>query len=150
MGMMTEGAAVARPGPMTEQVDPSDLSASYNTPLTPQQERAFKKWQAQNPRLGSTYDYDARGFWLNGAKQGGNGHGADAWKKPNHPTFSSESIYAGPQTPGGTWKQMSDGSWAFIASPANLKYRSPEELDAYFQRIEPGAILILPDAGEQK
>jgi len=136
-------------GLMTAGQDPADFSEAYNTPLTPQQEREFQKWQKQNPRLGSTYDYDARGFWLNGAKQGENSHGADAWKKPNHPTFSSESIYSGPHAQGGAWQKLSDGSWAFIASPDNLKYHSPEDLDAYFQRVEPGALLILPDGGRK-
>lgn len=150
MGAMTDRRPVNSQGAMTSQPDPADLSEAYNTPLSPQQERAFQKWQRANPRLGSTYDYDARGFWLNGAKQGEGGHGADAWKKPNHPTFSDESIYSGPQTPGGSWKQMSDGSWAFIASPANLKYRTQEDLDAYFQRVEPGSLLILPGEGGQK
>lgn len=126
--------------------DPNDQTANYNTPLTPTQEAAFQKWAAANPRLGNTYDYDARGFWLSGAKSGDNGHGDDAWKKPNHPTFSDLSNYHGPYTPGGKWSQLQGGKWQFAPNASNPHYVGDEDLQAYWQRAEApqGNRLVMP------
>lgn len=130
--------------PSPNAFDPADQSANYNTPLTPAQEAAFQKWAKANPRLGNTYDYDARGFWLHGAKAAANGHGDDEWKKPNHPTFSTGSDYSGPYTPGGVWTQMPDGTYQFAATPQNLRYQDAGDLQNYFAHVEKGNRLILP------
>lgn len=138
----------------TAPVDPADQTANYNTPLKPEQEKAFQAWAKANPRLGNTYDYDARGFWLHGAQAGANGHGADAWKKPNHPTFSDQSNYHSPYTPGGSWKQIEppsdqygSGRWSFTPSPQNFKYQSPQDLQAYWNKVEKpnGHVLDVPE-----
>ena len=73
--------------------------ATYDTPLTADQEAKYQKWRATLPKpLQYEGDYDLRGYWLDpetvkdGIKDGQ--HFTDTYKKPNHPTFSVESKYA--------------------------------------------------------
>lgn len=113
---------------------------NYNTPLKRAQEAAFALWLRKSGRERDLEDYDLRGAWKANAKAAGNGHLPDTWKKPNHPTFSNESIYAGPQTPGGTWVESPDGKWIFVAPPG----RDPGELQDYFRRREPGNRVVPP------
>lgn len=123
---------------------PVDMTGSYNTALNPQQEQAYQAWRAQlPPQLQSTRDYDLRAAYNANAQQAGNGHLTDLGKKPNHMTFSDGSIYSTPQTPGGTWSQVSpemaqnpNGVWQFAASPTNLQYHTPDQLLNYFQAWE--------------
>jgi hypothetical protein len=121
------------------------MSGAYNTALTPEEEAAFQKWAASNPRLGSTYDYDARGFWRDGAKASSDtGHGGDRWKKPNHPTFSTQSQYNGVDGfTGGSWGQHGP-AWTFTPSQTNVRNMPMDELLRYFQRAEPGNVLFSP------
>jgi hypothetical protein len=122
-----------------------DLTNAYNTQLTPSQESSFQSWQKDNPGLGNTYDYDSRGFWLNGASQSDNGHGADTWKKPNHPTFSDQSMYHGVDGQyGGTWQKQSDESYNFYPSETNMQMYSPDRLSDYFGKVEKGNSVIFP------
>lgn len=134
-----------------------DQTANYNTPLSPQEEAVFQQWRAQlaaNPKtrnLANMRDYDLRGAWKANAQAASNGHLPDTWKKPNHYTFSNESIYSGPYTPGGQWTQTGPGSrqnpegqYQFQATPQNLKYRDANALSQYFQGYEPGNTVILP------
>jgi len=122
-----------------------DMTDQYNTKLNPQEEAAFQQWAKDNPRLGNTYDYDARGFWKAGAGAAKNGHGSDQWKKPNHPTFSTNSQYNGVDgNQGGTWNKKSGGSWAFQPGKTNMQNFSPDDLKDYFNKVEPGNALILP------
>ena len=69
---------------------------NYNTPLSWDEELRFQKHKAIHSPRDSGEDYDERGAWLHGqvANQEQGQHGSDRWKKPNHPTFSEESIYA--------------------------------------------------------
>jgi hypothetical protein len=124
--------------------DPNDMTDQYNTNLSPDNETKFQDWAKANPRLGSTYDYDARGFWQAGAAQADNGHGSDQWKKPNHPTFSNQSQYNDNQNQGGAWAQRPDGSYSYAPSSTNLKYNDPNDLQDYFNKQEQGNELLLP------
>lgn len=130
--------------------DPNDFSDRFNTALSPDDERKFRVWQSMNPRLGNTYDYDARGFWKAGRATASNGHGGDTWKKPNHPTFSTYSQYSTPQEAGGTWvatgKKNPDGQpqQVFWGAPRNLKGQSVSELSQYFKDEEPGNQVVMP------
>ena len=122
-----------------------DLTNQYNTTLTPQDETNFQTWAAANPRLSNTYDYDARGFWQAGAGTADNGHGSDQWKKPNHPTFSNQSIYHGvDNNQGGVWAQQPDGTYTFAPSSTNLKNYGAQDLQDYFTKVEPNNKLLLP------
>jgi hypothetical protein len=123
-----------------------DQTSNYNTPLTQGEEAAFQQWRARlPPNLQNMQDYDLRGAWKKNAHSATNGHLPDDWKKPNHPTFSNESIYSGPYTPGGQWQQLPRDKWQFSATDQNLKYRDPEALLNYFRQVEPGNTLQLPN-----
>jgi hypothetical protein len=136
------------------QADPYDYSARYNTPLTPAEEQAYQAWGQQLAAAGGrnpaadTYDYDMRGFWKTGGQFAGNGHAGDTYKKPNHPTFSTYSQYHGADgNQGGTWAGGQNGQpWTFTPSATNLQVHDPGDLQRYFQQVEPGNTLILPEA----
>ncbi len=79
-------------------------STTYDTPIPPERQQEYEKYKSQlPPPLQSTQDYDLQGAFLAGAVPDANGHMTDKFKKPNHPTFSNQSEYSTPQTPGGTW-----------------------------------------------
>lgn len=147
-------AALERLHPQAAQTPQYDPNAGYveqfNTKLTPEQEAAFQQWvQRQSAAMGrdvsrDQFNYDLRGAWLTQAQAASNGHMPDTYKKPNHPTFSTNSQYSTPETMGGQWSQQPDGSWAFTASTYNLKMNDAQELQQYWSRAEPGNKLILP------
>ena len=97
----------------------------YITRLTPTEEKEFQTWYSKiakyknlNPNPDANgQDYDYRGYWRNEDRIGilgsnPNAHFTDKYKQPSHPTFSNESIYSSPQTPGGTWVK-GKGTWLF-------------------------------------
>ncbi len=70
-------------------------TATFDTPLKPAQEAAFQAWKKQVAPKDSGEDYDFRGAFIAGLKpDAATGHWSDAFKKPNHPTFSDQSVYA--------------------------------------------------------
>lgn len=75
--------------------------SGYNTPLTAKEVIEFDKWKARYAPKDSGKDYDLRGAFKAGLKPDANGHWPDTFKKPNHPTFSRESVYA--DATAGTW-----------------------------------------------
>lgn len=84
----------------------------YNTQLSPEEQVAFSQWAAkESDRQGRNIlndmgSYDVQGFWKSGdyMDMDADNHGSDRWKKPNHPTFSNQSIYSGVDgMDGGTW-----------------------------------------------
>lgn len=126
---------------------------NYNTTLSDENERRFANWlAAESKRRGRDLsrdmeDYDLKGYWLNGGYKdtSGQGHGPDTYKKPNHPTFSDQSIYHGTMSPwgvpfeGGHWAD--DGS-SYTPSATMLRYTHPRDfLQQYMQRNEPGVRL---------
>jgi hypothetical protein len=85
-------------------------ATSYNTPLSPLDELAYRQWVQQNnvptdPNNTAPQDYDMRGFYQ-GLQQGNPKaqsaidpndsrlHFPDFWKTPLHQTFSNESQWA--------------------------------------------------------
>lgn len=66
----------------------------FETKLAPADEQLFQQWKAKNAPEDSGADYDLRGAFKAGLTPGPDGHWPDTFKKPNHPTFSDESIYA--------------------------------------------------------
>ena len=106
--------------PRTRNIDPAYFSERFNTALSAENEAKFQKWMNYAKTVfdvdlsGDLESYDLRGFWLNGghsdlAFMQRRGHAPDTYKKPNHPTFSDESIYHGydagdgQKWEGGTW-----------------------------------------------
>lgn len=118
---------------------------NYNTHLDPEQEAQFQTWAQQNNRQNDLHDYDMRGAWLEGAKQGGNGHFSDKYKKPNHPTFSDQSIYNGTESPWG-WK-YEGGKWTDNTyTPSQrmfVRTHNREQMKKYMAEHEPGVRLIV-------
>lgn len=84
----------------------------YNTKLTPTEQKEFDKWvKSSGSNPWDKGSYDVQGYWKSGAWKNNvdpNGHGTDTYKKPNHPTFSNESIYHGIDgLYGGNWTKES-------------------------------------------
>lgn len=123
--------------------DVMDYSDRYNTQLTPKEELAFLEWAEQNGRLRDVYDYDIRGAYrelMSGAMQeSANGHLGDKFKKPNHPTFSDQSIYHDMHNVGGHWARFGNAD-VFVPSPTHIF--PAQELKRYFKLHEPNAILM--------
>jgi hypothetical protein len=92
------------------------------------------------------YNYDMRGAFISGARQTGeNMHWPDTFKKPNHPSFSTGSMYHGADGhQGGAWTQTPQGAWSFAPGPTNLQLHGPEGLQQYFQRVDPNVQLNMP------
>ena len=137
-----------------------DFTNKYNTNLSPDDEAKFQAWgkeqaaknNGRNPAQ-DTFDYDMRGFWK--AADGNptfadNGHAGDAFKKPNHPTFSTFSNYNGVDGyQGGAWSGGQDGKpWNFAASPTNVQMQGAQGLKDYYTKVEApaGNTLTMPDA----
>ncbi len=67
----------------------------YNTPLSTNEETEFQLWKSKFAPRDSGMDYDLRGAYKSGLMpSASNGHWPDTFKKPNHPTFSNQSLYA--------------------------------------------------------
>lgn len=123
----------------------------FNTDLGEDNEKRYERWvSAQSKARGrdlskDTINYDLRGYWLDGGyKDKGEGHMTDKWKKPNHPTFSTESIYDGAKDDRGVkWK---GGKWSkdyseFTPSKKMRTTHPTEMLLRYFHEYEPGVKL---------
>jgi len=128
-----------------------DYSGQYNTPLTPIGEKLFQQQTGGNE---DTRDYDLRGAW---AQMGGGefpeGHLRDTFKKPNHPTFSTGSIYAGDGNEAGVWTQLPSqlddaGTWTFLPGRTNRDIYGTDNLGRYFRRVEPGNFLLSAKGGQ--
>lgn len=119
-----------------------DFTEKFNTSLPKDSEAQFQRWLEKNNKHSDLFDYDLRGAWQAGVT-GGDGHLPDTYKKPNHPTFSSESQYNSQMTPGGQWEKSKDGKWTYKPSPLNLQMYGPDGLQEYFQRVEPDSTLLM-------
>ncbi len=131
--------------------DPADMSDHYNTPLTAEERKGYLQWLAGLTRKNGrdmsadVRDYDMQGAFKAAEGQAENGHFTDRFKKPSHPTFSTESQYHGVDGhQGGTWKELGDGKWSFTPSTTNLQYNTPAQLQTYIGRADPGVALVMP------
>lgn len=153
---MAEQVARAEIGVADKLEQDRNLTAQFNTELTPWEESLYRDWRDQQSKLQGRdlardeEDYDLRGAWREGAAQSENGHLPDTYKKPNHPTFSTESKYSGVSgVEGGEWRKVK-GRWQFSASPDQFKYRTPEQLQEYFSTRERDSDLVLPAAQKKR
>lgn len=74
---------------------PFEEVSHFDTLLNPKEEGDFAKWKQTYAPKDSGDDYDLRGAFKAGLKPDPEtGHWPDTYKKPNHPTFSDQSIYA--------------------------------------------------------
>lgn len=67
---------------------------TFETKLSPSEESDFQEWKRNFAPNDSGEDYDFRGAYRAGLMPDNNGHWSDKFKKPNHKTFSNESVYA--------------------------------------------------------
>ncbi len=119
----------------------NDMTGKYNTLLSPEEEAAYQQ-QYPNPR--DTYDYDMRGAFKQGIMPAENGHYPDTFKKPNHPTFSDQSMYHGMDGNfGGSWMQQGD-QWTFAPGKTNIDTHTLPGLQSYMQQNDPSVTLIAP------
>ena len=131
---------------------------NYNTRLGPEEEVLFSRWVSdQSKKRGrdmarDLVNYDLRGYWSKFAdKDTGEGHLPDTFKKPNHPSFSEESIYHGTGDPfggnflGGRWVGDDRNGWSFQPTNRMLATtHTPGELRQYFADNEPEVMLLMP------
>jgi len=129
---------------------------TWDTPLKKDDERDFRKWAAKDSsgRFANTFDYDMRRYWKENVKDKedtapqGDEHFSDKYKKPNHPTFSTDSDLHGKWgNEGGKWSKLNN-TWVFEPGKTNLEQHSWESLTDYFQQYEPDAILKFPNVSK--
>lgn len=122
------------------------MTAFFNTPIPANKQKQYEQWKQKVGPNDPNFNYDYQGAFIGGAtRSGDNNHFPDTYKKPNHPTFSTESKYSGSSGfTGGNWQKNVDGSWTFYASPDNLKFHTADELKRYFAAQEAGNQLVLP------
>lgn len=127
----------------TEEFEEQDFTDQYNTQLTPEEEREFQAWAKAEGRERDVFNYDLRGAWKE-LKSGtmsedARGHLGDKYKKPNHPTFSNQSIYSTKENQGGHWS-VENGQDVFVPG-RELFAAEANYLQQYFAEREPGVQL---------
>ena len=116
-----------------------DFTLLYNTKLSRNEEVAFaydKAIGAYGICYDDMYDYDIKGAWKELAdgrmEIGRNNHLGDTYKKPNHPTFSDESIYHCIDSYyGGHWFEIENEAYIFV--PGLTNFYPPSSLAHYFE-----------------
>lgn len=126
-----------------------DYSDKFNTVLAPDEEEKYQAWATENHREKDVYDYDLRGAWKElqsgTMSEDERGHLGDKYKKPNHPTFSDQSIYSGQGgVVGGVWSRNAEGKDVYTPG-RKLSSVEADRLRRYFLRNEPGVVLDLKD-----
>lgn len=71
-------------------------------------------------------------------------HFTDKFKTPDHITFSTDSMYSTPETPGGRWVIEGDGKWHYYPSEFVVKKQTPQRLKQYFKDKEKNSVLHMP------
>lgn len=139
-------------------MEDSYFATNFNTQLTQPEEDDFSRWldEAKNKYgvdlVSDMETYDLRGFFKSGGKNDTafmqrKGHAPDTFKKPNHPTFSNESIYSGATSPmGGEFK---GGEWVsedmFMPSREMLSTTHPIDwLKNYLREYGEGVKIVEP------
>ena len=125
-----------------------DFSHLYNTTIPAEREAEFYKWAydmtqktGHNP-IKDRFDYDVNGLFMSGLGTDERGHATDRFKKPNHPTFSKESMYSGKGgLMGGEWIEKG-GKTYYKPSDTNLKMYGSDSLRQYFKENEPDVTLM--------
>lgn len=77
-----------------EMTELGGIPVKYDTPLAQEEITPYADWKAKHAPNDSGEDYDLKGAFKAGVVPDSNGHMPDTWKKPNHPTFSNEGMYA--------------------------------------------------------
>lgn len=109
----------------------------------PQRDDEMKAEEEKRYKGGDDYDYVAYEKDNGPIRNMGDQHFPDKYKKPNHITFSNDSIYHSDMTPGGKWEEK-EGKWHYTPSGYVLAQHGEEKLTNYFKDFEPDAVLHLP------
>lgn len=118
-----------------------DMSDQYNTPLDSYENLQYLYKFGTDAK----FDYDMQGWYKANpdASPHTGAHYPDTFKKPNHPTFSDESIYHGVDgNQGGTWGLDEGGKDTFTPGATNLQGRDFQDLQNYFDNHEHGVTLL--------
>ena len=130
-----------------------DFTEEFNTELSKPEEADFKLWLLEEAQNGKNWmrdkkDYDIQGFFKAGETLSG-GHGTDKFKKPTHPTFSTESMYHGAEVGGkvylgGEWGRKEEHD-TYRPHPRMFinKTHTPDNMKRYFKDAESGNELLL-------
>lgn len=135
-----------------------DLTYRFNTELSPEDESLYQAWKKANRHgFSDEYDYDMRGAWLAGNRGDSNMHFPDEFKKPNHPTFSTQSRYYGMD---GVWstnplnehEPSFGGHWynnMFFPTETNMENIKnigvfPKKGDRFIYGIDDTAVILNP------
>lgn len=97
----------------------------YVTILSDSEKKEYESWKKTLPKnLQYEGDYDLAGLWKENpkVKPSADLHFPDKYKKPNHPTFSDESIYFGRDTRkfAGKWEETPD-AWIYMPYDNKVK-----------------------------
>jgi len=147
---------------MTEEEFGNYFINNFNTELPKEVEPKFQQWLAEESKKKGRdiskdmYDYDIKGAFLDllqgNIKEDERGHLTDKYKKPNHPTFSNQSIYNETESPfggkfiGGEWIEDPSGKVYYTPSLEMLNTTHPLEfLMDYMKKAEPDSELRIPD-----
>jgi hypothetical protein len=129
---------------------PNDLTKKADGgPIQDASDPGYDRWRKSLPKnLQEDQDYDLQGYYKKYGTKGpaANEHLTDEFKRPNHVTFSNESIYSKPSQQGGVWGTQ-NGKDTFTPSSYNIKNVGPDSLRNYFKKNEPTAKLIMADGG---
>ena len=104
-----------------------DVNPTFDTALSPQDEARFQTWRTQQTEQGNIHpmdlgqDYDLRGAFKAGINPDpATKHWPDRFKKPNHATFSDESVYSSlVGTHPGTWTGPNNDQYRPMSAPAS-------------------------------
>ena len=126
------------------------FNQNFDTVLSKDQEKQFQIWAFNNINKDiynysedkGQYDYDYRGAWLVGITPDKTGHWPDTFKKPSHPTFSTDSIYTSVKPEmAGKWNEKPENNQypegAIIDENTGQYYLKPKQ-------VSPGAISDKP------
>lgn len=114
------------------------IKKAYNNKLSTK-DTDFNNWYKKNTLEGQSnipynekLSYDYYSFYKNGEYKDPSfnieQHFPDTYKRPNHPTFSNESIYSTPEYPGGQWegeKYNKNGKFIRYQNGGRLKPLAP-------------------------
>jgi hypothetical protein len=109
---------------------------------------AYEKW-LNKYGIEESGDYNTRAAFDAGEVPNKEGHLLDTYKRPNHITYSDESVYSRTKgaPPPGKWVGDDDKGWEFYASQTNIDNAGGvDKLQDYFKQKEPDAKLVLPNS----
>jgi hypothetical protein len=131
-----------------------DFTDKFNMPIPKERQQDYQDWlKMMSTKQGRDItmdkrDYDIQGYFLSGQTPDERGHSTDQFKKPNHPTFSNESMYSNPflGESGGQW-----GDNSFTMGKSNQLYWYKDALEHYMKKSEPGVDLkVMSGGGKNK